>query len=152
MDPLSITASTVALVGLCVKLSNGLQKLVDLSSIPEDIASLVEELKDLQNVLTAVCVVTQQRASVKGIREASDELKALLTKAGVTFNTIANYCGIPIHSKQGQGFETSFENPPNLDLLSRFRWLKDRKKIELYRRRLEVVRLDIANHLSSLSL
>ncbi|KAL8731479.1 MAG: hypothetical protein Q9181_004289 [Wetmoreana brouardii] len=155
MDPLSITASTIALVGLGLKLLKGLEILKDLSHIPDDISALIDELQDLQDVLAAVCVATKQRASVGGLRECSIELKSLLSKAGDIFASIANHCGITISVQHDVGREdlgSSSGSTPNLDLLARFRWLKDRKKIDQYRRRLKVLRLDIGNHLASLSL
>ena len=145
MDPLSIAASTIALVGLCRKLSHGLTILKDLSHVPEEIGALLDELHDLRNVLAAVCVVLEQRLNVKGLGGCTEELKCLLVKAGRIFASIATHCGIIIQQDHGSdaGNDTnSFSAPVLLDPLTRFRWLRDRKKISNFRERLKIVRLD----------
>ena len=155
MDPLSITASTIALVGLCRKLSHGLTILKDLSHVPEEIAELLNELHDLRNVLTAVCVILEQRLNLERLGGCTEELKSLLAKAGRIFASIATHCGITIHQDlpfDRRNDTDTFSAPVLLDPLKRFRWLKDRKKIANYRQRLKIIRLDIGNHLSSLNL
>ena len=155
MDPLSITASIVALIGVCRKLTQGLTVLRQLSHIPEHITALLDELQDFRSVLDAVRVVAQQRHSLDGVEQCSEELKGLLLKASDLFASIASHCGISIYKLRTDGLEdpSSLSGQTlNLDLLSRFRWLKDKRKVDVYRRRLEVLRSDIANHLAALSL
>ena len=155
MDPLSITVSTVALVELGLKLLKGLEILKDLSHVPDEIEALIDELQDFHDVLAAVCVATKQRARVGGLREGTDELKTVLGKAKDILTSIADHCGITFsdrHSKIAEENGDLSSASPNLDLLTRFRWLKDRKKIKNFRRRMKVIRLDIGNHLASLSL
>ena len=155
MDPLSITASIVALVGVCRKLIQGLTVLRQLSHVPEHIAALLDELEDFRNALDAVRAVSQQRQSLDGVEQCSEELKGLLLKASDLFASIASHCGINIYKLRPDHSEDPSNASGaslNLDLLSRFRWLKDRRKVDLYRKRLEVLRADIANHLAALSL
>lgn len=155
MDPLSITVSTIALIELGLKIVKGLQILRDLSHVPDDIAALIDELHDLQDVLTAVCVATKHKASAAGLHQCSDELKSLLSKTGQTFRSIASHCGVLVeerHKPLQDDFVTAIESPSNVDLLTRFRWLKDRKRIDHYRRRLKILRLDINSHLASQNL
>ena len=155
MDPLSITASTIALIELGLKIVKGLQILRDLSHVPDDIAALIDELHDLQDVLTAVCVAAKQRASVTGLHQCSEELKSVLSKTGGIFRSIAVHCGILVeqrHNPVQDDFVTAIDSPQEIDLLTRFRWLKDRKRIDFYRRRLKILRLDIGNHLASQNL
>ena len=155
MDPLSITTSAIALIGFCHKLSQGLVILKQLSHIPDDIAAILDELQDFKNVLSAVCVVARRRTDLEGLEDFSESLKTLLLKSCGIITSIANHCGIAVERNCSGDFDevTSLDEPPvNLDLLSRFRWLKDKKKIEAYRRQLKLVRLDIANLLASLSL
>ena len=155
MDPLSIAASTIALVGFCRKLSHGLATLKDLSRVPDEIAALLDELQDLRNVLATVCVVLDQRLSIEGLHGHTEELKSLLVKAGRITSSIATHCGITINQDSNPGpdkGQDSFSGPVLLDPLTRFRWLKDRRKIDNYRQRLKIVRTDIANHLASLNL
>lgn len=155
MDPLSITVSTVALVELGLKLLKGLEILKDLSHVPDEIEALIDELQDFHDVLAAVCVATKQRAKVGGLREGMDELKTVLGKARDILTSIADHCGITFsdrHHNPGEDDGDLSSASPNLDLLTRFRWLKDRKRIKNYRRRMKVIRLDIGNHLASLSL
>lgn len=139
MDPLSITVSTVALVELGLKLLKGLEILKNLSHVPDEIEALIDELQDFHDVLAAVCVATKQRAKVGGLREGTDELKTVLGKARDILTSIADHCGITFsdkHSDPGKEDRTLPSASPNLDLLTRFRWLKDRKSIKNYRRRM----------------
>ena len=129
MDPISITATTITLVEFGLKLVKSLEILRDLSHVPDDIAALIDELRDLQDVLAAVCVAMKQRARVEGLRECSDELKLLLSKTGAVFTAIASHCGISLDHRQSftqADPENAEASSPNLDLLTRFRWLKER--------------------------
>ena len=155
MDPLSITVGALTLVEFGLKLIKSLEILRDLSHVPDDIAALIDELRDLQDVLAAVCVATKERSSIEGPRGGSDELKSLLSKTRGIFSSIASHCGIAESHRRSSNQEDStdaVESPSNVDLLTRFRWLKDRKKIDRYRVRLQILRADIGNHLASLSL
>ena len=157
MDPLSITASTIAIVELGLKLVKGLEILRDLSHVPDQIAALIEELQELQGVLAAVCVATRQRSEIEDVRECSPELKSLLAKAGNVLSAIASHCGISVnnHLDSDSDSESSSDKrntASDLDLLSRFRWIKDKKKIQSYRERLKTLRSHIVIHLVSLNL
>ena len=54
MDPLSATVSTIALVSFSRKLLHALKILKQLSYISGDIAALVDELQDFQDILATV--------------------------------------------------------------------------------------------------
>lgn len=155
MDPLSLTIGAVTLVGVCHKIVQGLQILEGLSQVPDDIAALIDELSDLESVLVTVCGIEQRTKSLREDKETTDDLKALLLKASHIIIAIARHCGIALEEeKYCAGDTASVVSSQNtkVDLLTKFRWLKDQKKITGFRDRLKVVRLDISNHLASRNL
>ena len=123
--------------------------------MPEEISTLLEELDAFKNVLAAICVLMNQRSGLDTKDEAIGDLQQLLVKAKAGFTTIATHCGITIQAEAKLPLEDTaalLESAPQVNLLGRFRWLKDRKRIESYRKRVKCLRLDIANHLAALSL
>ena len=155
MDPLSITASAITLIGICKSLHSGLKVLRNLSHVPDEITAVLDELGDFKNTLAAVCVVTNKRSTVITEDDVSGHLPQLLLKTKDLFTQIATYCGISIEPEEpplSKDIACLLDTPQQIDLLSRFRWLKDRKKVNQHRQRLKVARLDIANYLATLSL
>lgn len=157
MDPFSLTIGAIALVGCCHKIVKGLKVLQSLSQIPEDIASLVDELQDLEHVLAIVCTINQHSKQTKHSKANTDKLQLLLLKASNIVSAVAKHCGISIEDEQCRDIVadvTSLSGSPTqrIDLLSKFRWLKDQKRIEVFRERLKIVRSDISNHLASQNL
>ena len=152
MDPLSIAASTIALLGLCAKLQQGIKSVRD---VPEEITALLDDLQDLWNVLTVVRAVAQQRGNINELGGYSQDFDALLLKARNICLAIANHCGISVSQEDDATFRNAISpsegSRQNLDLRNRIRWLKNRGRIDQYRRRLQTIRLDIANHLAVLS-
>ena len=149
MDPLTITTSVITLISLGRGLSKGLLVLRDLSHVPQEITALIEEVNDLNTTLAAVGVATNQRSKIVADDDVSENLHRLLVKAKDLLTVIANYCGM-INTPEGDA--SSSKGPSQVDLLSRFRWIKDRKAVDQYRRKLRIVRLDIASSLLTLNL
>ena len=60
MDPLSLTASIVTLVGVGVSAAKGIDKLVSLESASKVLVRIKDEVSDLQDVVSAVQAICWQ--------------------------------------------------------------------------------------------
>ena len=85
MDPVSIAASSIALIDACRKLAAGLKFLRGLSKAPEDFLALT----DLQNVLKAIRLVTRKRQD----NVSGDLLAPLFSKVDPIIHELCNVCG-----------------------------------------------------------
>ena len=145
MDPLSITASTLAFIGACRKLVAGFRFLKDLSRAPEEILALTDELNDLHNTLTAVHLVT---------RRHQDKLVGLLltplfVKVDGIIYELCDFCGAcPQRMKEDGDYLEDLK----LQLLARFKWTRAKNRVGELRERLKVLRLDFANSLAAIGL
>ena len=63
MDPLSITASTIAIVGVSVQAARCITKLKAFRDLPGEFRLLLSEISDLHEVLSECSLVTQQHGS-----------------------------------------------------------------------------------------
>ena len=156
MDPLSIAASTVALFGFCLQLQKGIKSVRQLAQVPDEITALLDELKGFCSVLGAVRVVAQRRGDIDGLGASSQGFNVLLDDAWDILTVIAGHCGVTVGQEGDATFKKandSSEAPKqDLNLRTRCRWVKSRKKIDQYRKRLKTVRGDIASHLAILNL
>jgi Fungal N-terminal domain of STAND proteins len=64
MDPLSISASIVALLGAAGAVVNGLQKLTSIYHASNSLLALINELSDFQVVLCSLSSVVTQRENI----------------------------------------------------------------------------------------
>lgn len=145
MDPLSITASTIAIIGVCRKLATCLKFLRDTSRAPDEALALTEELNDLQNVLTAVGLVARERPN--------DVLTVLLTplftKADQIIEELCDVCGA---SFQRLRQDDNYTEQLKLQMLARFKWARGKHRVVELRENLKVLRLDFANSLAAIGL
>lgn len=147
MDPLSIAASAIALVGVCRKLVKGFKFLKEVSRAPEDILALIDELNDLQSTLTAISLVTRNHRNefVGGL------LAPLFHKVE---HIIRELCGICLvcPDRLNEAEKDVYTDQLKIQLLTRFKWTRERRRVGQLRERLKVVRLDFANSLATVSL
>lgn len=147
MDPISITASAIAFVGACRKLVSGFKFLRDLSQAPEDILTLTDELNDLQNTLTAIGLVTRKhRDEFVGVL-----LAPLFQRVDHIIRELCRICGVcPERLKQVE--DDVYTEQLKFQLLTRFKWTREKGRVGELRERLKVVRQDFANSLATVSL
>ena len=147
MDPLSIAASAIAIVGVCRKLVKGFKFLKEVSRAPEDILALTDELNDLQNTLTAISLVTRNHHNeFVGVL-----LAPLFHKVE---HIIQELCGICLvcPDRLNEVEEDVYTDQLKSQLLTRFKWTRERRRVGQLRERLKIVRLDFANSLATVSL
>lgn len=147
MDPLSTTASAIALVGACRKLVKGFKFLKEVSRAPEDILALTDELNDLQNTLTAIGLVTRKhRNDFVGVL-----LNPLFQRVDHVIRELCGICGVcPERLKEVEDDVST--DQLKFQLWTRFKWTREKGRVGELRERLKVVRLDFANSLATVSL
>ena len=147
MDPLSIAASAIALVGACRKLLDGVHLLKSLSRAPEEILALSDELNALQNTLTAISLATRYYADDL----AGTLFAPLFQRADLIVQELCDVCGM-YPKGLAEVEETVSTERRRLQLVTRFKWTREKRRVGELRERLKVVRLDIANSLATVSL
>ena len=144
---LSITASALALVGACNKLIQGITFLKGLSRAPEEILALSDELHALQNTLTAISLVMRDRR-----HELTGTLLApLFPRAEHIIRELCDICGMS-PERLAEVEETVYTDDSKMQLMTRFKWAREKRRVRQLQERLRVVCLDFANALATVSL
>ncbi|KAK6519390.1 hypothetical protein TWF281_003224 [Arthrobotrys megalospora] len=144
MDPLSITASIIAVVTAACQVSNGLIKLtVALKEASEIVMALQNEVNDIQVVVSSAQDVLHRKFSShnNNIFNASPEVvyvKISLDKAKVVLDGIQNYFQSKLVDSKGE--------------FSRMRFLKERSKLVEAKNELREIRMVITNRLELVNL
>ncbi|MCJ1248394.1 hypothetical protein MMC30_005611 [Trapelia coarctata] len=73
MDPLSVTASIVAIVGAGGSLASGLRKIYALKDAPDDLRQLYEELSEIRLLVSAIQEACRQRGNRVPVEDECDE-------------------------------------------------------------------------------
>lgn len=128
MDPLSITASLIAVIGAAQRVTKGLKVLKSVEEAPESLQRLLEDVSMFTTVLQAIqtaCPVKQQK--FLGLEPALSRAKAKLLE----IDTLITY----VLTKPGES-----------DKVDRWQWIRKREKISTLRQELQ----DIQNTLIAL--
>lgn len=140
MDPITLTTSAIAFIGACRGLIAAFDKMKDVSRAPEDIMALKDELTGLQDTLTAVDLITRNRQD--------DLLELLLSplfhRVHYIIEELCQLCG----SSARRLREDEYAKHLKLRVVARFKWARDKERVEKLRDRLKVVRLDFANQMA----
>ena len=122
MDPVSIAASSITFISACRKLVAGLKFLRDLSRAPEEVLALTDELNDLQNVLTAVGLITCKRQDqIFGVL-----LSPLFGKVDLIIHELCDVCGA---CSQRLKEDEEYSEQLSHQLLARFKWTRGQKRV-----------------------
>ncbi|KAL8832371.1 MAG: hypothetical protein Q9170_004907 [Blastenia crenularia] len=146
MDPVSIAASCIAFIGACHKLASGLQILRDVSHASEEVSALIQELNDLQNVLTAVGLITKKRSD----NFIGTLLSPLFDRVDRIIHELCGLCGVSPQKVKGD--DDHGDQTIKLRFQAGFRWTLAKKRVQELRERLKTVRLDLSNSLTATSL
>ena len=141
MDPLSITCSAIAFVGVCRKVSKQLKLVQDLRRAPEAVSQLYNEIGSLQEVLQAV--------EIAGSRRECDKLTTAWTCA---FNNVNDVLQELNKKCEKAIFSIEKAKDPRQQFMARCKWLHERGKVEELRTRLRTARLDLANQMAATSM
>ena len=141
-DPLSITASIIAVVATAKGIGKALGKIKNLSNAPDELLALINEVSDLTVVLDDAESLLTRNIDGPLLSRAIQHLGTLLQRAKdilLQLDLLIEYQVV----KPGSTLK---------DLkVSRSEWVKSKKKLESYRQRLLDVRLNIMAQLSVVS-
>ena len=140
MDPISVTASAIAFIGACRGLITAFDKLKDVSRAPEDIMALKDELTGLQHTLTAVDLITRNRQD----DFLEELLSPLFDRVHYIIEELCQLCGLSARRLREAGYAKRLK----VRVVARFKWARDKERVEKLRDQLTVVRLDFANHMA----
>lgn len=114
-------------------------------TLPKEVLALIDELNDLQNVLTAIGLVTRQRRDE--ILESL--LSPLFLQVDRIIHEFCELCGACPQKLKG---DDDYGEQLKLHLLARCKWTLAKRRVIELRERLRVVRLDFSNSLAATSL
>ena len=144
MDPLSITASCIAVTGAGGAAVRGLKKLRDLTKLPDALLSVVNEIADLKLVVQDIRSSFRLHQDSSNISQASVAvIDQLLDRAQTTLlelDQVINYRLLLVPSKKG---ETTF---------SRTAWILEEQRVLRLQSSLRATRMDLAARFAALSL
>ena len=144
MDPLSITASCVAVIGAGGAAIKGLKKLRDITKIPDTLLTIINEVADLTLVVQNIRLSFQSRrnsinlsqGSIAVITQILDRAQARLQE----LDEVINYRLLQTPKPTG---EIAF---------SRSAWILEAHKVQRLQASLRSTRLDLATSFAALSL
>ncbi|RYP71212.1 hypothetical protein DL769_004732 [Monosporascus sp. CRB-8-3] len=139
MDPLSITASVIAVVGAAQKCAQGIAMLREFQEAPEQLAALNNEVSDLELVLSHASSIGQQPSD-----DQHSSLLALSTqveRAGKQLHALRTLIEQHLvrHGKKGN------------TKVTRIGWIRERNRIAQMQRELRSTRLNISTALGVIS-
>ena len=133
MDPLSITASVIAVLTAARATVKGLRKASDYRKAPQEIESLVSELDALYGVVAKISGYFSASSSVRCDGDLLESLELTLSKV----KAIAN-CFRPTHCDQ----------KPSASGRYRLSWIFKKSDIVAMRDELKIIRLNLVLQLS----
>ena len=146
MDPLSLTASIIAIVGVGGEVAKAVRKLASLKDAPGLILALNNEISDLYLVILAIRDIYQrQRASFSSSPET-------LTTDNIVISTLTQANDKVLELKALHRRLTSrTTGSSNLNTLNKASWLRERKNVKKIQEDLHTVRLKLSAALGILN-
>ena len=144
MDPLSVTASCIAVVGAGGAAVKGLKKLRNLKKLPDALLSIINEIADITLVVQDIRSSFRLHQDLSNISQAStDVIDQLLDRAQTTLLELDQIINIRLLEAPGRNGEPSF---------SRTAWIFEEQRILRLQSSLRATRLDLAARFAALSL
>lgn len=145
MDPLSITASSIAILGALTSTSKGIGKLVSLRKAPAELQALSNEVEAFRSLLVIVQSSIRQAQESETYQEYVEALFQMLDDA--------QKAALELQSKVEYQLKRGVEVDKNgFPKVSRASWLKSAKDIEQLRAKIRDARSNLAVGLQALSL
>ncbi len=133
-DPLSVTASIIAVVGAADEVTRGLRLLKAAKDAPESLKDLLEDLTQLEMVLNGI------KSGVLSPGNPPVELASLIREAG---SKLLELRSLIEYTLTKAGFS---------DKIDRWQWLRKGNEIERLRNQLGTIRLNLVALTSSANL
>ena len=133
-DPLSVTASIIAVVGAADAVAKGLRRLKAAKDAPEGLQDLILEISQLEMVFNSV------KSAVLSSGSPSIELATLIEEAGAKLLELRSLIEYTL-TKAGAS-----------DKVDRWQWLRKGNEVERLRNQLSTIRLNLVALTSSADL
>jgi ABC-type transporter Mla subunit MlaD len=140
MDPLSLTASIVAVLGVAGTLVNTVLKIAALQNAPKDISRLAAELDNLRRILAGIVDALRENPALD--HDISSSCSTTTELAKDDLEQLRNLLNLCIRAKPGI-------DEVQLDWIA---YARSRSKIDTIRQALHSRRLDLTLCLGSLNL
>ena len=136
MDPLSVTASVLAIFGAARQVTKGLAKVRTLHHAPAELSSLINEVSDLQAILSQVASFSNQLEEER-LRGPVVALKSHLSRALDQLHALNNLINAELLKVRADGTTKT----------NRVAWLRLKSDVELMQRELRTIRVNIGTAL-----
>ena len=140
MDPLSLTAGILAVIGAAKAVAQGLQRLNDCRKGPREIEDLISDITELQVFLEGVGVVAEHFQSTR-CTENVRSLAEQIGKAGRKIQEIKALLDAPFFHKSRLGDRKK----------AHVVWLQSKSKVNKLRDELRAIRVDLGSTLGLLT-
>ena len=141
MDPLSLTASVIAVITAAGTVASGLKKLQVIANATDELLALMTEVSDIQIVLEEVNDALRAQGGYG--EHMSLNLAKLLIRAKTTLLRLNKV--IQTHVAKSQASGTSPSGPK----VARLTWMMERSTVRTLQEDLRLIRLNLATTLAS---
>jgi hypothetical protein len=145
MDPLSITASSIAILGTITGTSKGISKLVSLRDAPIELQALYNEVEAFRSLLVIIQSSLRHVQGSEAYEEYGQALCNLLTEAKQAVLELE--CTIEYQLRRGVEVDQN-----GLPKVSRMTWMRSAGKIEELRMKIKNSRGNLSTGLQAISL
>jgi hypothetical protein len=132
MDPLSVTASVLAILGAAGQVTKGLAKIRSIHNAPAELSGLINEVSDLRAIISQVATFSN-RLEDEGLRGPVVALKSHLSRARDQLYALDNLINVELLKVRASGSVR----------LSRKAWIRLKPDIELMQLELRGIRVNI---------
>jgi light-regulated signal transduction histidine kinase (bacteriophytochrome) len=136
MDPLSVTASILAIVGAATQVTKGLAKVRALHYAPAELSALINEVSDLRAILSQVATFGNQLEEER-LRGPVVALRSHLTRARAQLRAVDNLINTELFKVKADGTAK----------ISRTAWIRVKPDVDMAQRELAGVRVNIGTAL-----
>ena len=144
MDPLSITASSIAVLSAVTSSGKGIGKLVSLRDAPLELQALSNEAEAFRNLLVIVQSSLRHIQASDAYEEFGEALCDLLRNANKA--ALDLQCKVEYQLKRGVEIDRN-----GLPKVSRMSWLRSSDEIEKLRRKIGNARSDLSTGLQAVN-
>ena len=136
MDPLSVTASVLTILGVAGQVTKGIAKVRALHHAPAELSSLINEVSDLRAVLSQVASFSNQLEEER-LRGPVVALKSHLSRAMDQLHALDNLINAKLLKVRADGTTK----------MSRTAWVRLKSDVEVIQRELRNIRVNIGTAL-----
>ena len=153
MDPLSLTASIVAIIGVGGQAAKAIEKLASVRGAPDAILALNNELSDLRLIITAIEEVYQVQRTVGSTSSSGNQVyEASIDASIVSSLEQVNSKVLELQSMYQRLTQSIPVSSSSTALkINRATWLVERKKLKRLQEDLRAARLKLAATLGVLN-